>query len=172
MALYGERGYEKTTVAEIAERAGLTKRTFFRYFADKREVLFWGSGSMRDLLVSTVAEAPPEVTPLAAVAAAFEASADLLQDRREGAVRRHAVIDANPELQERELIKLASWGEAIADVLRQRGVSDLAARLASEAGLAIFRIGFERWIADPGPRTLADHMREALSELRLVTAAG
>jgi AcrR family transcriptional regulator len=172
--LYLERGFEQTTVAEIAARAGLTERTFFRHFADKREVLFYGSDGMRDLLVKTVADAPAERTPLDAVAGAFEAAGEILEERRERAVRRWAVITANPELQERELIKLNSWGGAVTEILGQRGVSDLAARLAAEAGIAVFRVGFERWIGDdgPGPRTFPEHIRAALAELRLVTAAG
>src|SRR5438309_6262561 len=83
LELYGERGFDQTTVAEIAQRAGLTERTFFRYFADKREVLFWGAGALQDLLVSTVAAAPAAVTPLAAVATALEAAGAVLQERRE-----------------------------------------------------------------------------------------
>jgi AcrR family transcriptional regulator len=172
--LYLERGFEQTTVAEIAARAGLTERTFFRHFADKREVLFYGSDGMRDLLVKTVADAPAERAPLDAVAGAFEAAGELLEERRERAVRRWGVITANPELQERELIKLNSWGGAVTEILCQRGVGDLAARLAAEAGIAVFRVGFERWIYDdgPSPRTFPEHIRAALAELRLVTAAG
>src|SRR5216683_6463472 len=98
LALYGERGFEQTTVAEIARRAGLTERTFFRYFADKREVLFWGAGTLQDLLVSTVAAAPASVAPLAAVATALEAAGALLQERRESVRQRRTVIAANAEL--------------------------------------------------------------------------
>ena len=83
LALYGERGFEQTTVAEIAERAGLTERTFFRHFADKREVLFAGAGALQELLVSTVASAPDSAAPIDAVAAALEAAGALLQERRE-----------------------------------------------------------------------------------------
>src|SRR5882757_4414734 len=95
MELYIERGFEPTTVAEIAKRAGLTERTFFRYFADKREVLFWGAGTLRDSLVNTVASAPDSVAPLDAVAAALEAAGALLQERRESARQRQVVIAAN-----------------------------------------------------------------------------
>src|ERR1700731_1224232 len=114
LALYGERGFENTTVAEIAERAGLTERTFFRYFADKREVLFWGAGTLQEFLVSAVASEPDSAAPIDAVAAALEAAGTLLQERREFARQRQAVIAANTELQERELIKLASLSAALA----------------------------------------------------------
>src|SRR5712675_3366411 len=85
LALYGERGYENTTVAEIAERAGLTKRTFFRYFADKREVLFWGSRALEELFVTEVGAAPEAASPLEAVTAALDAVAASFEDRREHA---------------------------------------------------------------------------------------
>src|SRR5262252_4534806 len=103
MDLFIERGFEQVTVAEIASRAGLTERTFFRYFADKREVLFWGAGSLQEFVVSTVALAPDSVAPIAAVAAALEGAGALLQERREFARQRQTIIAANPELQEREL---------------------------------------------------------------------
>src|SRR5579864_7752098 len=115
LELYVERGFEQTTVAEIASRAGLTERTFFRYFADKREVLFGGAGALQDLLVRTVASAPASAAPLDAVAAAFEAAGALLQERRAYALQRQTVIAAHAELQERELIKLASLAAALAE---------------------------------------------------------
>src|ERR1700710_483991 len=103
--LFGERGYEGTTVADIAERAGLTKRTFFRYFADKREVLFSGSGKLVDLFVTTVAAAPASASPLDAGPAARAAAAGMLEPMREFSGPRQQIIAAHPELQERELIK-------------------------------------------------------------------
>src|SRR3954464_15553351 len=99
-ALYSERGFENTTVAEIAKRAGLTERTFFRHFADKREVLFGGSVLLQDLLVRTVIEAPDPTAPIGAVAAALEAGGAVLFHER--ARKRHTVIVENAELRERE----------------------------------------------------------------------
>ena len=170
LALYGERGFEDTTVAEIAARAGLTERTFFRYFADKREVLFWGAGALQELLVSAVASAPDSTSPIGAVAAALEAAAALLQERRDFARQRQTVIAANTELQERELIKLASLSAALAGTLRQRGVSDTAASLTAEAGIAVFKIAFERWVDDSNQRDLPQVIRESFDELKAVTA--
>ena len=109
-------------------RAGLTERTFFRHFVDKREVLFWGAGSLQDLLVSTLDSTLDSAAPIDAVAAALEAAAALLQERREFSRQRQAVIAANTELQERELIKLASLSAALADTLHRRGVTDPATR--------------------------------------------
>src|SRR6476660_8792719 len=104
LELYRARGYDSTTVAEIAERAGLTERTFFRYFTDKREVLFGGSGALQELLVSAVATAPDSAAPIEAVAAALDAAGAFLQERRAFARQRQAVIAATTEMQERELI--------------------------------------------------------------------
>ena len=170
LKLYIERGFEQTTVAEIARLAGLTERTFFRYFADKREVLFAGAGTLQEFFVSTVASAPDSAAPIDAVAAALEAAGALLQERRDSVRQRQAVIAANAELRERELIKLASLASAMADALRQRGVGDPAASLAAEAGIAVFRVAFERWINETSQRDLPQLVRESLDELKAVTA--
>jgi len=170
MELFIERGFEQTTVAEIAGRAGLTERTFFRHFADKREVLFWGQDALRELLVSRIAAAPDSVAPIDAVAAALEAAGAVLQERREYARRRQAVIAANAGLQERELIKLASLASALADALRRRGVTDPAASLTAEAGIAVFKIAFERWVSEAGEADLPQLIRASLDDLRAVTA--
>jgi AcrR family transcriptional regulator len=172
MELYGERGFDQTTVAEIAERAGLTERTFFRHFADKREVLFGGADALQQLFVDEVADAPPALAPIDAVAAALDAAGDFFQDRREFARQRQRVIDANSELQERELIKLASLSAAIAATLRRRGVGEPAASLTAEAGIAVFKIAFERWVAKSGPNDLRKLLRDSLHELKAVTAVG
>ena len=170
MELYVERGFDQTTVAEIAARAGLTERTFFRHFADKREVLFAGAGQLQDFLVSTLASAPDSAAPIDAVAAALEAAGALLQERRDYAGQRQAVIAANVELQERELIKLASLAAAMTDTLRQRGVRDPAASLAAEAGIAVFRIAFELWVSENSQADLPQLIRESFDELKAVTA--
>ena len=170
MELYRERGFEQTTVAEIARRAGLTERTFFRYFADKREVLFWGAGELQDFLVSALASAPDSATPIEAVAAAVGGAAVLLDQRPiEYARQRRFIIAANAELQERELIKLASLAAALADTLRKRGVKEPAASLAAEAGIAVFKIAFEAWTSETSQRNCPDLIRESFDALRAVT---
>jgi AcrR family transcriptional regulator len=172
MELYSERGFEQTTVAEIAERAGLTERTFFRHFADKREVLFAGAGTLQELMVSAVAGAPASLAPIEAVATALEAAGAVLQERGDYPRKRQAIIAANAELQERELIKLASLAAAIADTLRRRGVGDPAASLSAEAGIAVFRIAFERWTSETEQQDLTQLMRESLEELKVLAAGG
>jgi AcrR family transcriptional regulator len=171
LELFVERGFEQTTVAEIAQRAGLTERTFFRYFTDKREVLFAGAGALQDLLVRAVAQAPDSATPLDTIAGALQAGAPLFAERGDYPRRRQAVIVANAELQERELIKLAALAAAMAGALRERGIPEPAASLAAEAGIAVFRIAFERWTAEDCQPDLAKLIREALGELKAVTAA-
>jgi AcrR family transcriptional regulator len=170
MALYLERGFDDTTVVDIAARAGLTERTFFRYFADKREVLFSGAGALRDFLVDQVARASPTLAPLDAVAGALAATAPLFEARRDFARKRQTLIATHPELHERELIKLASLGSAIREALRDHGVPAPAASLAAEAGIAIFKSAFERWLDDGRKRDLAHHLRASLAELRTVTS--
>lgn len=170
MALFGERGFDQTTVAEIAKRAGLTERTFFRYFADKREVLFSGAGALHELLVHAVAACPDATSPIDAIAAALQAAGTVFDDRRAGARQRQTIIAAHDELQERELIKMASLAAALAGALRRRGVTDPAASLAAEAGIAVFRIAFERWVAEPQVRPLSRVLTESLDELKAVTA--
>ncbi|MEV4134065.1 helix-turn-helix domain-containing protein [Dactylosporangium sp. NPDC049742] len=145
LALYTERGYEQTTVADIAQRAGVTERTFFRHFADKREVLFDGSGMLQDTVVAAIA-AYKEAPPLDVVGAAMERAAVAMQDRRDFARQRAAIIAATPSLHERELLKLATLGTAAAAALRDRGVPPVAAALAAELGVAVFKVAFEQWI--------------------------
>ncbi|MEU6431561.1 TetR family transcriptional regulator [Microbispora sp. NPDC046973] len=170
LELYIERGYEQTTVAEIAKRAGLTERTFFRHFADKREVLFYGSSTLQDHLVDAVAGAPDSAAPIDAIAGAVESVGVVFQGRRESARQRQSVIAATAELRERELIKLASLSAALADTLRRRGVTEPAASLAAEAGIAVFKIAFERWISGPGEPDLSQLVRESFDELKAVMA--
>ena len=170
LELYGERGFDETTVADIAERAGVTDRTFFRYFADKREVLFDGANQLQDFVVGAIAAAPAGAAPIDVVADAFADVTALLEERRDFARQRAAVIAATPSLQERELLKLASLGAAAAETLRRRGVRDSAAGLAAETGVAVFRVGFERWIADPPAGTLDECIRAAVGELKALAA--
>ena len=168
--LYTERGFEQTTAAEIAERAGLTKRTFFRHFTDKRDVLFADSDALRDLVVKAAAETPESLAPIAAVAAGIQAAAAVLEEFRERARDRHVVIAATPELQERELAKFSEIAAALAEMLRGRGVPDRTASLAAEAGLAAFKVAFGSWVEDAGRPDLPRLVRESLDELKTVTA--
>jgi AcrR family transcriptional regulator len=171
--LFAERGFDQTTVAEIAERAGLTERTFFRHFSDKREVLFSGSDELRELLVNTVAGAPGGLAPLDAAACGLDAVGGFLDDRRgrEFARQRQNIVATNAELRERELIKLASWASALGDALRSRGVADPAASLTGEVAIGAFRIAFERWVDHSNRRGLRQLIGASLHELRAIAVA-
>jgi AcrR family transcriptional regulator len=170
--LFLEQGFEQTTVEQIAARAGLTKRTFFRYFADKREVLFAGGEDLNQAFADAVAAAPQEAAPLEAAAAALDAAGAIFEQRRPFARRRQQAIAGSVELQERELVKLASLSAAVADALRERGVEAPVAALAAETAIAVFKVAFERWVApEQAPGELSAVIREALGELRAVAAA-
>jgi AcrR family transcriptional regulator len=170
LELFGERGFEQTTVEDIATRAGLTKRTFFRHFSDKREVLFGGGDEFQQLFVTGLAAVPASAAPIDAIATTLEAVAGWFDGRREFARRRHAVIAANAELQERELVKLASVAAALAAGLRERGIAEPAAGMTAEAAIAVFRNAYERWLAADEQRELPELVRESLDSLRAVTA--
>lgn len=172
LELFDERGYENTTVAEIAERAGLTKRTFFRYFSDKREVLFSGSEELADLVAREIAAAPASTPPLDAVAGALRTAAVVaFEPRRDAVARRQRVIAAAPELRERDLVKLASLASAAADALRSRGVAESAAVVVADAGITVLKVAFERWLKGGAREDLRRLLDDALAELRTAAAA-
>ena len=170
MALFVEQGYENTTVADIAERAGLTRRTFFRYFADKREVLFNGSERLLALMVDALANAPADASSIDAVARALDATAAFFGDDPSFARQRRAVIVANADLRERELIKLATLSAALAEGLRTRGVPEPDASLAGEAGIAVFRVAFETWVGESEKRGFGRILGDSMTRLRALAA--
>jgi AcrR family transcriptional regulator len=170
IALFDEQGYDETTVAQIAAAAGLTKRTFFRYFSDKREVLFNGSQELQHRWVGGIEAAPPGAGPMAAVSAGLDEVAAMFADRHAFARMRARIIVANPELQERELIKLQSLTSAVQAVLVDRGVGVNAATLAAHAGVTVFHVAFARWVAQDDPAAFRRLMDESLRDLRSVTA--
>ena len=173
MELFQKRGYAQTTVEEIASHAGLTERTFFRYFTDKREVLFSGSKELEKAIIDSIESAPGDASPLDVVVSAFEAAGAELQERRElSYVRaRYALVSKHAEIQERELIKLASLAQAVTRALHVRGVAEPSASLAAEAGIAVFKIGFERWVRERKPQDFPAHVREAAAALKALSAA-
>ena len=167
-SLFDEQGYEATTVADIAERAGLTKRTFFRHYADKREVLFGGSPVLRDLLVAALAGTSETLEPFDAVIEATAAAGAFFNDeRRDYAAKRLRLVDAHTDLMERELVKLAALTDDLAAVLRDRGVEEPAASLSADAGITVFKHAFGRWTAAGGD--FGTLVRATADELRAVT---
>ncbi|MGI5133069.1 TetR family transcriptional regulator [Pseudonocardia sp. CA-107938] len=170
LALYLEHGFDQTMVADIAERAGVTARTFFRYFADKREVLFDASAELAEKSLAALEAAPATTSPLDLVAVALDVVADLVGHDRALARNRHTVIMANTDLRERELIKLAHMAATVADGLRRRGIADVEAGLAAETGVAVYRVAFQRWIDADDHLDLRDSIRDAFARLRSLTA--
>lgn len=172
--LYARQGFEQTTVADIAAAVGLSERTFFRHFTDKREVLFDGQESLVQLFVQGATAAPPDATPLEAVAAALTAAATeyFPEDRREYSRRRQMVIDATAGLAERELLKMGVLAGAIAQALRDRGVAEPVATLAAESGVTAFRVAFGLWVTEGEPRTLIQLERDVLAQLGEISAPG
>ena len=165
--LFLEQGYEGTTVAQIAERAGLTPRTFFRYFTDKKEVLFAGTEVFEALVIEGV-RTSTATDLLERVVGSFEALAPQHFDARAEAVRRRrAIIESSPELQEREHQKMVRIGNQVADLLVGPGVDAGAARFAADLGVLIFRTAFARWTGT-GEGTLEARIRETLGELRVL----
>ena len=172
--LFTEQGYDATTVAQIAERAGLTRSTFFRHFSDKRELLVAGQGTLSALLADGISEAPADATPLEAVAAGLErASTAMGPANRDLGPRIKAAVAASTELQERDALKSVGMAAAMTDALVARGVPDATAHLAAELGVLAFKRGYARW--SDGDRDeaagLAEHALAALQDLRAATAS-
>ncbi|MEW1655496.1 MULTISPECIES: helix-turn-helix domain-containing protein [unclassified Streptomyces] len=172
--LFNEQGYDATTVAQIAERAGVTKSTFFRHFPDKRELLVAGQETLSRLLTEGIAESPGRATPLEAVAAGLErASSAMGPMNRELAPRVKAAVAASAELQERDALKTISLAAAMTAALVARGLPDPTAALASELGILAFKRGFAQWSEGDrdGKDELAGYVLAALDELRAASAS-
>jgi len=168
--LFTEQGYDRTTVAQIARRANLTERSFYRWFADKREVLFGGGGELERAITDAIAAVPAGTGALATLLIACRAAPEVMRPR-DFLRERAAVIAANPPLQERELIKLASLAETITGALVDRGFDPQTAQLATEVGSAVLRLATARWVADEG----ADYnqaLAAAAEQLLAVTVEG
>jgi len=165
LELFVERGYENVTVAQITERAGLTRRTFSRYFADKRDVLFAGSEQLPSALADAVRRADGALTPFEALLAALMDRGQVLTGRVQHVAQRRAVIRTRPELQERERTKFAAVAAALAAALQDRGATESGSRMLGQVGAAIFQTAFERWADQPGQAGFPAFVREAAAEL-------
>jgi len=170
MQLFLEHGYERTTTADIAARAGLSERTYFRHFPDKREVLFDATHLLERLVVEAVAAAPAGAAPLDALSAGLRAGGEMLDGRRDHALARATVLASHGELRERELAKMSGLVAASAAALVARGVAEAPALLTAEAGVAAFRVAFDRWVAEAASPPLPDVVDTVLAELRIVVA--
>lgn len=151
LQLFGERGYDQTTAAEIAARAGVTERTFFRHFPDKREVLFDGQARLQAALTTSIANAPDGLGPIDTLFQAFRSVQSVLEDNRPFSKPRHVVISSTPALHEREMAKMGALSDALAAALKSRGVADSRAVLAARIGMAAFVQATVSWLDDPEP---------------------
>lgn len=171
LELFSERGYDRTTASTIAARAGVTERTFFRYFTDKREVLFDGEAMVREALVASVADAPAGLGSLDTLLRAFELFRPMLESKWSYAKPRQDLIAATPALYERELAKIAALADALAAALRARNVSDPRATLAARTGMAAFAYVVFAWLDDPQVG-LGDRLEVVFGELRTLLGEG
>ncbi|MFI5258602.1 MAG: TetR/AcrR family transcriptional regulator [Candidatus Limnocylindrales bacterium] len=165
--LFVENGYEETTVAHIADRAGLNRATFFRHFADKREVLFGGEDVLVGLFGDAIRATSPDATLTECLQAAFVAAGDAMTtQQRAKAAQRALVVAANAELQERGLLKHARIAGSIRAALRARGADELTARLGAEVGMLAFAIAVERWMEADNDEPFSLYAAAALSDMR------
>jgi AcrR family transcriptional regulator len=172
LELFATRGFEQVTAAEIAQSVGLTERTFFRHFSDKREVLFYGQGQFLQAFVDGVDAAPPGASPFEVIASALHGAASFFPDERRPYSRtRQSVIDQNPALRERELHKLAGLATTVAEALRARGIGEPAATLTAQSGATVFGIAFAQWIREGERRSLSEIASDVLHELLNLTGA-
>ena len=165
LELYAEKGFDATTAAEIAERAGLNRRTFFRHFADKREVLFWGSGLLEERCVAAIDDAKAEAAPFEMVLTGLRAVAPMFDERRRDVLLRQRVMDATPELQERERTKRSHLADAIAAALDRKGVEADVARVTAEIGVAVFHVTFQRWVDPSNDKAWSGQLGDTMAEL-------
>jgi AcrR family transcriptional regulator len=164
LELYAERGFDRTTAADIAARADVTERTYFRHFPDKREVLFDGEAAMQQSLADAVSNAPPGLAPLPALLAAFLSVVPMFERDRAVKELRHRIISSAPELQERELMKLAHLTDALTEALEQRGAPPGLASLAAACGTAVLTRARLQWLAG-SQRDYAALLTDAFAEL-------
>jgi AcrR family transcriptional regulator len=172
LELFATHGFEQTTAAEIAQSVGLTERTFFRHFSDKREVLFYGQEQFLQAFIDGVHAAPPDVSPLGVIASALHTVGSFFPDERRPYSRmRQSVIDQNPALREREQHKLAGLATTVAEALHARGIREPTATLAAQSGATVFTVAFSQWIREGETRSLVDIAADVLHDLRSLTGA-
>lgn len=170
LELFATRGYDQTTATDIAQAVGLTERTFFRHFADKREVLFHGQQMLTDVFLAGLRDGPSDASPIHLAVSALRSSSQFFDDERRPHSRlRQSVIDANPALQEREALKLVGLGRDLGAALRERGVDDTAADVAAQIAVMAFGIAFVQWIAEGEQRSFETIAMDVIREVVAVT---
>jgi AcrR family transcriptional regulator len=168
--LFLERGFDAVTTAQIAERAGLTERTYFRHFSDKREVLFDGERRLAGQLAAALGEIPESVPPLDTLHQAFRSVVPMLEGNRAAGLQLARIVAATPALWERAVAKEARMVDMLSTALRARGVGDEPAAIAARTGWGILAHAMGRWRADPAV-SLGEHVERSFRQLRMLTAA-
>ncbi|WAE70924.1 TetR family transcriptional regulator [Streptomonospora nanhaiensis] len=168
LELFTDHGYDNVTVARIAERAGITRRSFFRYFPDKREVLFGGSERLSAAVAQAVLAADADDAPVTAVFSAFSQVGARLADYVDHAAERRAVIETSPDLQEGDRTKLADLAGAVGDALVQRGVEPGSARIVARVAAVFYQEAFERWVDAGGEEEFGSCLLAAAASLQEV----
>lgn len=166
MTLFAAQGYAGTTVPQIAEAAGLTTRTFFRHFSDKRDVLFLRDREFPHAVAEFMASVPPETNGTGTVRAGLAAASRGLQDWREPIARRRRIVHAEPALQERDLLRSHSLARAIEETLHRRGIDAQEARTLSALAVTCFDLATERWLDGPADLPLEDVLVSAWNDMR------
>jgi len=166
LSLFQEQGYHQTTVTQIALRAGLTERTFYRYFTDKQEVLFWRANDLQSTIVNSLIKAPQDQNPLMIVIEAFEAAGSFFDNHRKEVKARQALVASYQDFQERELMKSHTLTAALQAELQNRGMQAFAARMTSEAGIIIWRAALDCWSSDITEQSFSQHIRNSLKQFQ------
>lgn len=170
LALFLEHGYEHVTVTDITDHAGLTRRTFSRYFADKRDVLFAGSDRLPLVASQAIRDADARLGPAEALLAGLAATGTILAENVPRSPERRRIVAGSAELQERERTKFAVVADRLAEALRERGATDTAAQLLADVGIAVFRTAFARWTEEPDGADFPVYVTESAAELMNVLA--
>ena len=169
--LFIEQGFAETTVPEITARAGLTKRTFFRHFTDKREVLFTHEEQLTPIVASLMAGAPASFSPLRLIKLALETVAvTRFEVQFEYLHRRRVIVQSDEGLRERETRRQSILSEAISRGFVDRGVDELSAILAAQIAVSVLNVSVDRWLDEEGKRPLSDVIRGSLVTLQSVLA--
>jgi AcrR family transcriptional regulator len=146
MELFEEQGFEATSAVQIAERARVTTRTFFRYFPDKDEILFADADVLNEALVQELLRTPDLTQPLQAVVRTLTGYDWEKLGSREVLRRRSLMITSNPRLLERDLIKQHQMADGFRQALCERGIDPDIADLAASTGSQIFRTAYRKWL--------------------------
>lgn len=171
LELFVEQGFAQTTVPQITARAGLTTRTFFRHFSDKREVLFGYQAQLPTVVARILADCPPSLSPMEATLYGFQTVATEIEGERDYLRTRRSVVESDDGLRERELRKQSVLSDAITDGLQQRGVDGLTATVAAAAGASVFSVALIRWLDSDETEPLSVHLQEAVSAFESLLAA-